>query len=256
MRTIISVYSLIPAIYSVIAAIYADTSTKPLSKVKNIRRTEAYYHNYLVKYEPHNNMERNVSNIYKHIIEQHLFRSFMLTQAFIGSCSEQSLNIKVWSHLFECFFGRNPDLFLQWDKTRAADCTAAALDFKLDLRITVNTEKENHEVATAELAKLKSTTESKLYNHKLKLALGTECLYKGILGSLIVIDCTVNQEHSGWCTSCLVQETARQGRKRSSLQKDGASCYIGVYIRSSASFLAFSRKRLATFLKTSQIPKS
>ncbi|KAG2197478.1 hypothetical protein INT47_003086 [Mucor saturninus] len=151
-------------------------------------------------------------------IEQH-FKSFMLTQAFVDSCSEQSLNIKFWPYLFECLFGGNEDVFLQWGETKAADCTAEALDFKLDLRITVGIEQEQHEVATAELAKNKSTTESKLYNDKLKLALVTKCLYKGVLGSLIVIDCTVNQEHSGWCISCLVQVTARQGRKTLFLTK-------------------------------------
>ncbi|KAI7889799.1 uncharacterized protein EV154DRAFT_482813 [Mucor mucedo] len=81
-----------------------------------------------------------------------------------------------------------------------------ALDFKLDLRITVGIEQEQNEVATAELAKSKSTTESKLYNHKLKMALVTKFLYKGVFGSLIVIDCTVNQEHSG----CQFTEGSRQ----------------------------------------------
>ncbi|KAG2197493.1 hypothetical protein INT47_003101 [Mucor saturninus] len=89
---------------------------------------EIYYNDHLVKYKPRNGMERNALNVYRHIIEQHLFRSFMLTQAFVDSCSEQSLSIKFWPYLFECFFGGNQDVFLQWDKTKAADCTRSLLN--------------------------------------------------------------------------------------------------------------------------------
>ncbi|KAI7889773.1 uncharacterized protein EV154DRAFT_538701 [Mucor mucedo] len=118
--------------------------TKPLSKMKNQRKMKGYYRRFLIKYEPRNDMERNVYNVYKHMGE-----------------------------------------------TKAANCTAQSLDFKLDLRITVNIEQEQHEVATAELAKSKSTTESKLYNDKVKLALtrlrlifGTKCHLNSLLRSM------------------------------------------------------------------------
>ncbi|KAG1504427.1 hypothetical protein G6F47_001796 [Rhizopus delemar] len=158
--------------------------TKPLLKLKNKRKMEEYYYKHLVRYKPKNDIERNVLNIYKYVVEQHVFRSFMFRQSYINSCSEQSLNIKYRSYLFASFFGRNKDVFLQWGETKAVDCTRAALDFKLDLRIIVNIEQEKHEVATAELAKPRSTIESKLFNDKLKLVLVTKCHLNSVLKTM------------------------------------------------------------------------
>lgn len=54
----------------------------------------------------------------------------------------------------------------------------------MDLRIIVNIEQEKHEVATAELAKPRSTIESKLFNDKLKLVLVTKCHLNSVLKTM------------------------------------------------------------------------
>ncbi|KAI8058782.1 hypothetical protein BDF21DRAFT_429993 [Thamnidium elegans] len=158
-----------------------DELAKLLSKLSNKQKLESCYKDRIAKYEPRNDIERAVHNIYKYVLEQHAFRSFMLTNAYIDACSEQSINIKYWSYLFETYFGRNRNIFLQWGDTIAADCKNSSLSFKLDLRIIVNIEKTDHDIIAAELAPPTTTINSKLYNDKLKLALVSKCHLNSLL---------------------------------------------------------------------------
>ncbi|KAI9252222.1 hypothetical protein EDC94DRAFT_526061, partial [Helicostylum pulchrum] len=71
--------------------------------------------------------------------------------------------------------------------TFSVDCRSLNLDYRLDLRIILGTEKGDVEALTGEFASTRTTTEGKIYNDKLKSVLASKCHLNALLGTLIFL---------------------------------------------------------------------
>ncbi|CAO3699365.1 unnamed protein product [Rhizopus stolonifer] len=128
--------------------------------------------------------ERVIKDIYRHILQQHAFKGHMLTDNYFLNCSELSTITKYWSPILESYFGEKKNLFVQWGDTLSVDCKSLNLNYKLDLRMVVGTERGPVEAATGEFASDKATTEGKLYRDKLKSVLASKCHLNALLEKL------------------------------------------------------------------------
>lgn len=68
--------------------------------------------------------------------------------------------------------------------TLSVESTDANLDFRLDLRVLVQTEKGRIEAATGEIASCKTTIRSKLYGDKLQSVLASKCHFNHLISKL------------------------------------------------------------------------
>lgn len=73
-----------------------------------------------------------------------------------------------------------------WNRgdTLSVESTDANLDFRLDLRVLVPTEKGRIEAATDEIASCKTTITSKLYGDKLQSVLASKCHFNHLISKL------------------------------------------------------------------------
>ena len=118
---------------------------------------------------------RAQKNIYRRILEHIIFKNHSLTNSYMNECSELSIIIKIWSYVYEEFFGYDQKLFIQWGDTISPACKISGLDCKLDLRIISTVDGSSFDVLTGEAAKKTATTSKKYYSDKLKSVLTTKC---------------------------------------------------------------------------------
>ncbi|CAO3691591.1 unnamed protein product [Rhizopus stolonifer] len=120
----------------------------------------------LNSFDSASNKERRYINIYKYILEIHLYKDYLFKLQNVKAYSEQDFIIKFWSYVFEEAFS-NSGLYLHWGDTKSTTAKKnIKIDMKIDLRILFCSNTKRSDLSGGEFAK--KAIPSKLYNDKLK----------------------------------------------------------------------------------------
>lgn len=112
------------------------------------------------------NKERRCVNVYKYILEIHLFKNYLFKPQNFKLYSEQDFIVKFWSYVFEEAFS-NRGLCLHWGDTMPKKAKKyEKIDMKIDLRILFCSNTKRPDLSVGEFAK--SAIPYKLYHDKLK----------------------------------------------------------------------------------------
>ncbi|ORE02186.1 hypothetical protein BCV72DRAFT_298170 [Rhizopus microsporus var. microsporus] len=115
----------------------------------------------------------------------------MLADEYFLKCSEMLTITKYWSPILESYFGEKIHVFVHRSDALSIDSKRLNLDYKLDLRMVVNTERGSIEAVTSECcllcANTKTTTGGKLYRGKFKSVLTSKCHLNSLLETLICL---------------------------------------------------------------------
>ncbi|KAI7891393.1 uncharacterized protein EV154DRAFT_223478 [Mucor mucedo] len=117
-------------------------------------------------------MEKNVKNIYLHIMDMHDQKLFIFNQERIAQYSEADYIVKFWASAFETFFGTDEHLFIHWGDTQSSPCKRNNLKISLDMRFMImKNSKYIMDGANCEYAR--KAIPGKFFKDKLKLILAS-----------------------------------------------------------------------------------
>ncbi|CDS03558.1 hypothetical protein LRAMOSA00960 [Lichtheimia ramosa] len=133
---------------------------------------------------PKNDRERSLKKIILHVLEQHGYQSYMLSDKYIHKCTEQSLIIKFWGPIFESYFGYSMDTFIQWGDSLSKHTDKACSTIRLDLRIVIQNDGGDIESMAGEFASATAATGSKYYTDKTKIVLISKVHLNQVLSAL------------------------------------------------------------------------
>jgi hypothetical protein len=112
------------------------------------------------------NKERICVNVYKYILEMHLFKNYLFKPQNFKLYSEQDFIVKFWSYVFEEAFS-NSGLCLHWGDTMPKKAKKYEnIDMKIDLRILFCSNTKRPDLSVGKFAK--NAIPYKFYRDKLK----------------------------------------------------------------------------------------
>ncbi|KAI9261042.1 hypothetical protein BY458DRAFT_516114 [Sporodiniella umbellata] len=131
---------------------------------------------------PNNKTERAHKEVFRFILNQHLYKRSLFFHANISNYSEEDFKLKFWAHILEEIFGYS-NIHLNWGDTIPGSLSKTNITSKMDLRISAASS-SSFDYSMTEFAK--GCTSRKYYLDKLKLVLISKLHLNSLIQSLQV----------------------------------------------------------------------
>ncbi|EPB86061.1 hypothetical protein HMPREF1544_07137 [Mucor circinelloides 1006PhL] len=129
-----------------------------------------------------NSTERAQKEVFRFILNQHLYKRSLFSHANISNYSEEDFKLKFWAHILEEVFGYS-NIHLNWGDTVPGSLSKTNVASKMDLRISAASS-SSFDYSMTEFAK--ECTSRKYYLDKLKLVLMSKLHLNSLMQSLQV----------------------------------------------------------------------